>query len=83
MREAGSILDEMISKCYEPRCANIHLFVDQLCEKGNRKVLRTVLNTPLKGNVIEFDTWKVLIPQTCKDDKRSKALQLVDNLIRH
>lgn len=46
-------------------------------------VKRRILNTPLKGNVIEFDTWKVLIPQTCKDDKRSKALQLVDTLIRH
>ncbi|KAH9779100.1 putative pentatricopeptide repeat-containing protein [Citrus sinensis] len=80
--EAALILDEMIFKGFVPRSARIHSFVGQLCEIGNVEVLWTVLYTLIKGNVIDFDTWRTVISKMCKDDMLLNASQLVESLIR-
>ncbi|KAJ4726473.1 Pentatricopeptide repeat [Melia azedarach] len=80
--EAALILDEMIFKGYVPLCAHIHIFVDRLCEVGNVEVLWTVLNTLVKGNAINFDTWRIVISKVCKEENLSNVSELVEILIR-
>ena len=79
--EAALILDEMIFKGFVSRSARIHSFVGHMCDIGNVEVLWTVLNALIKGNVIDFDTWRTVISKMCKDDMLLNASQLVESLI--
>lgn len=81
-RETSLILDEMIFKGFVPRSARIHLFVGRLCKLGNVEVLCSFEYTLIEGNVIDFDTWRTVISEMCKDDTLSNASPLVESLIR-
>ena len=39
------------------------------------------MNTLIRGNDIDFDTWRTVISKMCKDDMLLNASQLVESLI--
>ncbi|XP_052177101.1 putative pentatricopeptide repeat-containing protein At1g53330 [Diospyros lotus] len=81
LKEASLILDEMIFKGYSPHAASVMRFVDRVCQGDNLKLMRTVLNSLGSGNLIDADTWRMVVPVVCKIDRLSIAYKLVDTLV--
>ncbi|KAI8009266.1 putative pentatricopeptide repeat-containing protein [Camellia lanceoleosa] len=79
-KEAAFILDEMVFKGYAPRTASMMKFVDELCQSGNLNLLWTVLNSLAKGNLIDVDTWRMVVHMVCKNNKLLNASELVETL---
>lgn len=80
-KEASLILDEMLFKGYMPRSESINRLIDGLCKEGNAHLLSRVLKSLGKGNAIDQDVWKMVIPKACVEDKNSNAAELVDTLV--
>ncbi|KAL6177896.1 hypothetical protein ACLB2K_049417 [Fragaria x ananassa] len=78
-KEAAFVLDEMIFKGYAPHFARTHKLVEGLCEEGNMELLGTVLSSLEKANVLDGDTWRVII-STLRKEKPSDVFELIDTL---
>ncbi|KAF3437882.1 hypothetical protein FNV43_RR20638 [Rhamnella rubrinervis] len=81
-KEAIFILEEMVFKGYGPYSASANKLLVGLCEEGNVEDLWKALNCLVnaKENVVDLDTWGLVISIVCKMDKLSNAFNLVDTL---
>lgn len=80
-KAAASILDEMVFKGHAPRSASIHKFINGLCPAGDEECLWTILNTLTRGNIIDSETWNLIVSTVCKEDELSNALELFEILM--
>ncbi|XP_031286900.1 putative pentatricopeptide repeat-containing protein At1g53330 [Pistacia vera] len=80
-KAAASILDEMIFKGHVPRTASVHKFINGLCQVGDMECLWTVLSTLTRGNVIDYETWRMIVSTVCKENELSNASELNKILI--
>ncbi|KAJ0102253.1 hypothetical protein Patl1_04874 [Pistacia atlantica] len=80
-KAAASILDEMIFKGHVPRSASVHKFINGLCQVGDMECLWTVLSTLTRGNVIDYETWRMIVSTVCKENELSNASELNKILI--
>ncbi|XP_077252251.1 pentatricopeptide repeat (PPR) superfamily protein [Tasmannia lanceolata] len=65
-KEAAFILDEMLFKGYVPRALSVLKFVEGLCGKGDMELLGLVMNSLVKGNLVDEDIWMVVTSNVCK-----------------
>ncbi|KAL6314523.1 hypothetical protein AAG906_026859 [Vitis piasezkii] len=80
--EAAFILDEMVFKGYAPKGASKTKFVEALCQEGNLELLCKVLNSLVKGNVIDGDAWSLAVSKVCKKEQLSNGSELVDIFLK-
>lgn len=80
-KEAMFILEEMVFKGYSPRSATIHKLLDGLCKEGNVELIWKVLNSIGNANVVDLDTWGLVISVVCKRDKQADGFNLMDTLL--
>ncbi|XP_062078029.1 putative pentatricopeptide repeat-containing protein At1g53330 [Humulus lupulus] len=65
--EAATFLDEMFFKGYAPSSEGKHKFVDGLCQEGNMELLLKVLSSLGNANLIDVDTWELVVSMACKE----------------
>ncbi|KAF5478542.1 hypothetical protein F2P56_005092 [Juglans regia] len=80
-KEAAFILEEMIFKGFAPRSASINKLVDGLFQECNLELPLTVLNSLGKGNLVDVDTWRIMVLMACKKEKLSNSSKVVDTLV--
>ncbi|GMN56668.1 hypothetical protein TIFTF001_025788 [Ficus carica] len=81
-KEAALILDEMVFKGYAPSALSAQKLVGELCREGNmEELLWKVLTVLGNANLIDVNSWGLVISKACKKGMVSNVCELVDTLI--